>query len=219
MSVSDTAGARRHGALIQDSQEEIKEVPLSGQVWNVLARKSFNLTTLLSVARICLLVSFPPQAEHQRGGRLRQDGLDERHGHAPSLAALPPGDHSLGAVRQDGSKPGSADSLPGDAADPQRRSACAHSPTRHQSFVYVCVTWGGFTTVLWVNCTVDHRHRGVCSSLITMPTLDAFKQTSRPEREPEASLTRLCQGSYLKLQKCIFRSAQRMVDPGGSGDQ
>lgn len=63
---------------------------------------------------------FTLQVEHQRGGRLRQDGLDKGRGHAPSLVALPPRDHSLGAVRQKGSQPGSADSLPGDAADPQR---------------------------------------------------------------------------------------------------
>lgn len=47
-----------------------------------------------------------------------------------------------------------------------------------------------------------------------MPTLAAFKQTRAPEREPEATLARLCQGSYLEPQECIFKSAQRMVDPG-----
>lgn len=52
-----------------------------------------------------------------------------------------------------------------------------------------------------------------------MPTLAAFKQTRAPEREPEATLARLCQGSDLEPQECIFKSAQRMVDPGVSGDK
>lgn len=49
--------------------------------------------------------------------------------------------------------------------------------------------------------------------------LGAFKQISTPESEPEATLARLCQGSYLELQEYIFRSAQRMVDPGVSRDK
>lgn len=52
-----------------------------------------------------------------------------------------------------------------------------------------------------------------------MPTLGAFKQTSTHEREPEATLTRLCHGSYLELQECIFRRAQWMVEPAVSGDE
>lgn len=226
--VSNTVGNHRHGALIQDSQEENVhgdstlrtglECPGQEmfQSYNV-ALGGWNLSPRI----------FSPQAEHQWGGRLRQDGLDERRGHAPSLAGLPPGDHSLGAVRQEGSKPGSADSLPGNAADPRRWSACTRSPTHHQSFVYftLCVAWVvsrrccGWS-VLWITATVVFvQARSRRSDLTLMPTVGAFKQTSTPEREPEVTLTRLCQGSYLELQECIFRSTQRMLDPGVSGDK
>lgn len=76
---------------------------------------------------------------------------------------------------------------------------------------------------LWVICTLDHRHTMFVqvrrSDSALMPTLAAFKQTRAPEREPEATLARLCQGSYLEPQECVFKSAQRMVDPGVSGDK
>lgn len=63
------------------------------------------------------------KAECESGGRLRQSRLDERRGDPPSLATVPPGHLSLGAVQQEGSQPGSADSLFGNAAYPRCRWA------------------------------------------------------------------------------------------------
>lgn len=48
------------------------EIPHSGQVWNVLAMKCFNLTTLRLVAGICLLVSSP-----RRWSTSEADGYDK----------------------------------------------------------------------------------------------------------------------------------------------
>ncbi len=60
----------------------------------------------------------PPllKAECQPRGRLRQRDLDERRRDPPSLAAVPPGHFSLGAVQQERSQSGPTDSLFGNTA-------------------------------------------------------------------------------------------------------
>lgn len=63
------------------------------------------------------------KAKQQSRGRLWQSHMDNWCGDPPSLAAVPPGHLSLGAVQQERPQPRSADSLFGNTAYPWRRWA------------------------------------------------------------------------------------------------
>lgn len=95
---------------------------------SALFRPPFHISnmkqTLWTSASLASSVYLSPplpvlKAERQSGGRLRQSLLDERRGDPPSMATVPPGHLSLGAVQQEGSQHAPADSLFGNAAHPR----------------------------------------------------------------------------------------------------